>query len=87
MTARPGAHEFSPTARLTIPRLQIAYDADMSTDIPGKPFAMIREFHPADWFTLGNAICGTAAHVLHPLVLVFGLSGSLMISRFHIPKL
>jgi CDP-diacylglycerol--serine O-phosphatidyltransferase len=33
----------------------------MSTDIPRKPFAMIREFHLADWFTLGNAICGTAA--------------------------
>jgi CDP-diacylglycerol---serine O-phosphatidyltransferase len=28
-----------------------------------------------------------AAHVLHPLTLIFGLSGSLMISRFHIPKL
>jgi CDP-diacylglycerol---serine O-phosphatidyltransferase len=26
-----------------------------------KPFSMIREFHLADWFTLGNAICGTAA--------------------------
>lgn len=26
-----------------------------------KPFAMIREFHLADWFTLGNAVCGTAA--------------------------
>lgn len=26
-----------------------------------KPFAMIREFHLADWFTLGNAICGTGA--------------------------
>jgi CDP-diacylglycerol---serine O-phosphatidyltransferase len=26
-----------------------------------KPFAMIREFHFADWFTLGNAICGTGA--------------------------
>lgn len=25
-----------------------------------KPFSMIREFHLADWFTLGNAICGTA---------------------------
>lgn len=23
-----------------------------------KPFAMIREFHLADWFTLGNAVCG-----------------------------
>ena len=25
-----------------------------------KPFSMIREFHLADWFTLGNAVCGTA---------------------------
>jgi CDP-diacylglycerol---serine O-phosphatidyltransferase len=33
----------------------------MSTHGPKKPFSMIREFHLADWFTLGNAICGTAA--------------------------
>jgi CDP-diacylglycerol---serine O-phosphatidyltransferase len=26
-----------------------------------KRFAMIREFHFADWFTLGNAVCGTGA--------------------------
>lgn len=26
-----------------------------------KPFSMIREFHLADWFTLGNAICGMGA--------------------------
>lgn len=26
-----------------------------------KPFSMIREFHLADWFTLGNAIGGTSA--------------------------
>ena len=26
-----------------------------------KPFAMIREFRAADWFTLANAICGTGA--------------------------
>ena len=26
-----------------------------------KRFSMIREFHFADWFTLANAICGTAA--------------------------
>jgi hypothetical protein len=26
-----------------------------------KPFAMIREFHLADWFTRGNVVCGTAA--------------------------
>jgi CDP-diacylglycerol--serine O-phosphatidyltransferase len=36
----------------------------MSTDVrkvARKPFAMIREFHMADWFTLGNAISGTGA--------------------------
>jgi CDP-diacylglycerol---serine O-phosphatidyltransferase len=33
----------------------------MSAQSPKKPFSMIREFHLADWFTLGNAICGTAA--------------------------
>jgi CDP-diacylglycerol--serine O-phosphatidyltransferase len=26
-----------------------------------KPFAMIREFHLADWFTLANAVCGIGA--------------------------
>ena len=26
-----------------------------------KPFSMIREFALADWFTLGNAVCGTGA--------------------------
>ena len=26
-----------------------------------KPFAMIREFHLADWVTLANALCGTGA--------------------------
>ena len=26
-------------------------------------------------------------HVLHPMTLIFGVSGSLMISRIHIPKL
>jgi CDP-diacylglycerol--serine O-phosphatidyltransferase len=33
----------------------------MSAQEPKKPFSMIREFHLADWFTLGNAICGAAA--------------------------
>jgi CDP-diacylglycerol--serine O-phosphatidyltransferase len=33
----------------------------MNPDPPSKRFAMIREFHLADWFTLGNAICGTAS--------------------------
>jgi len=28
---------------------------------PRKPFSMIREFHLADWFTLGNAVCGAGA--------------------------
>jgi CDP-diacylglycerol---serine O-phosphatidyltransferase len=28
---------------------------------PNKPFSMIRDFHLADWFTLGNAVCGTGA--------------------------
>ena len=28
---------------------------------PRKRFSMIREFHFADWFTLGNAVCGTGA--------------------------
>jgi CDP-diacylglycerol---serine O-phosphatidyltransferase len=26
-----------------------------------KPFSMIREFQLADWFTLGNAVCGTGS--------------------------
>ena len=26
-----------------------------------KPFSLIREFHLADWFTLGNAVCGMGA--------------------------
>lgn len=33
----------------------------MTTGDRGKPFSMIREFHMADWFTLGNAICGVGA--------------------------
>jgi CDP-diacylglycerol--serine O-phosphatidyltransferase len=32
-----------------------------SSPAPKKPFAMIREFHLADWFTLANAACGTGA--------------------------
>lgn len=30
-------------------------------DAHKKRFAMIREFHLADWVTLGNAVCGTGA--------------------------
>jgi CDP-diacylglycerol--serine O-phosphatidyltransferase len=33
----------------------------MSAQGPKKAFSMIREFRLADWFTLGNAICGAAA--------------------------
>ena len=33
----------------------------MTTGTPRKRFAMIREFHLADWFTLGNAVCGVGA--------------------------
>jgi len=34
----------------------------LKNNTPGhKPFAMIREFHLADWFTLANAVCGTGA--------------------------
>ena len=44
----------------------IAEPARRSTDAPAdapraKPFSMIREFHLADWFTLGNAACGVGA--------------------------
>ena len=33
----------------------------MTTAAPRKRFSMIREFHLADWFTLGNAVCGVGA--------------------------
>ncbi len=33
----------------------------MTTEKLKKPFSMIREFHLADWFTLGNAVCGIGA--------------------------
>jgi CDP-diacylglycerol--serine O-phosphatidyltransferase len=33
----------------------------MKTKKLHKPFAMIREFQLADWFTLANAVCGTGA--------------------------
>ena len=40
--------------------------ADAPADAPHraprpKPFSLIREFHLADWFTLGNAACGVGA--------------------------
>ena len=33
----------------------------MTTPGKPKPFSMIREFHLADWFTLGNAVSGVGA--------------------------
>ena len=34
----------------------------MPTTVPRpRPFSMLREFHLADWFTLGNAVCGVGA--------------------------
>ena len=33
----------------------------MTPNSAPKPFALIREFHLADWFTLANAVCGTGA--------------------------
>lgn len=33
----------------------------MTTPVQPKRFSMIREFHLADWFTLGNAVCGVGA--------------------------
>lgn len=33
----------------------------MTSETPRKRFSMIREFQMADWFTLGNAVCGTGA--------------------------
>jgi len=36
-------------------------DPSSAASRPRKPFSMIREFHLADWFTLGNAVCGTGA--------------------------
>ncbi|HEY0506342.1 MAG TPA: CDP-diacylglycerol--serine O-phosphatidyltransferase, partial [Lysobacter sp.] len=29
--------------------------------MPRRHFSMLREFDLADWFTLGNAFCGTGA--------------------------
>jgi CDP-diacylglycerol---serine O-phosphatidyltransferase len=34
---------------------------DGNNAMPKRHFSMLREFHLADWFTLGNAFCGTGA--------------------------
>ena len=53
-----------------------------------KPFAMIREFHLADWFTLANAICGMGAIFsmmtylqVHDVVHVY-FAGALVVAAF-----
>ncbi len=53
-----------------------------------KPFAMIREFHLADWFTLANAICGMGAMFsmmtylqVHDVVHVY-FAGALVVAAF-----
>src|SRR5690606_8231009 len=43
-----------------------------------KRFSMIREFHVADWFTLGNAACGTASVMSSMAALVTGDTGRLI---------
>ena len=45
-----------------------------------KRFAMIREFHLADWVTLGNAVCGTGALFS---MLTYLQEGA--VQSFHIP--
>jgi CDP-diacylglycerol--serine O-phosphatidyltransferase len=50
---RPGQDRALPRKAWTF-----AYARNMNRP---KPFSMIREFHLADWFTLGNAFCGVGA--------------------------
>lgn len=45
-----------------------------------KPFSMIREFHMADWFTLGNAISGTGALFSSMTYLQSGDSGRIYVA-------
>jgi CDP-diacylglycerol---serine O-phosphatidyltransferase len=52
---------YSVHVHLSLDRIAAQPIHTMTTPAPKKPFAMIREFHLADWFTLGNAACGTWA--------------------------
>lgn len=54
---------------------------------PGrKPrFATLREFHLADWFTLGNAFCGTGAIFAAMRFLQEGRAGDLLLGMALIP--
>lgn len=48
-------------------------------------FSMLREFHLADWFTLGNAFCGTGAIFAAMRFLQDGVVGDLLIGMALIP--
>jgi CDP-diacylglycerol---serine O-phosphatidyltransferase len=51
---------FAPDGR--VPSGAFARGRTMLMPMPhAKPFSMIREFHLADWITLGNACCGVGA--------------------------
>lgn len=54
LTRRSGAID----AGAARPYIQIMHNSETPKQ---KPFSMIREFQLADWFTLGNALCGTGA--------------------------
>ncbi|KFN49784.1 CDP-diacylglycerol--serine O-phosphatidyltransferase [Arenimonas composti] len=48
-------------------------------------FSMLREFHLADWFTLGNAFCGTGAIFAAMRFLQDGITGWLLAGMALIP--
>lgn len=48
-------------------------------------FSMLREFHLADWFTLGNAFCGTGAIFAAMRFLQEGVVGDLLLGMALIP--
>ncbi|WP_103075693.1 CDP-alcohol phosphatidyltransferase family protein [Solilutibacter silvestris] len=59
----------------------------MNTPTPDKPrhFSMLREFRLADWFTLGNAFCGTGAIFAAMRFLQDDVSGDLLVGMALIP--
>lgn len=53
--------------------------------MPRRHFSMLREFHLADWFTLGNAFCGTGAIFAAMRFLQDGVVNDLLIGMALIP--
>lgn len=53
--------------------------------MPKKHFSMIRQFHLADWLTLGNAFCGTGAVFAAMRFLQEGVVRDLMIGMALVP--